>query len=313
MIVSIDAEGKYDPVVESLLKYVHTDVPLLPVTRIENYKFNEELYKLKKYILVDFCEYGWDWDMKATHFFGKNTKTDFAASFPGDEWQKFEDFVKAKPPALYFKRELLEQDEDTGIAPINYPCWHPIPPVVSREEFNNRQLQANFVWGLSHEYRKHVHGEIWQHAGKHGYVVCDNVHTLKLFLDKEENPRKWLTANVPWYARFEMETIMAINSISKVSISLAGAGRHCFRHSESPINSIMYMWEDDIVYSYPWVDGFNCIKSVQGKEIETIVDALNNNPNLYEIYLQGVETCKKYYAPDYANNYVLPLINKAIK
>jgi hypothetical protein len=160
---------------------------------------------------------------------------------------------------------------------------------------------------LSHEYRKVLHGEIWQRSGEFGYVVCDNVSNVVPFIQKEDNPKKWLTANVPWYARNEMNVIVSLNLLSKISISISGAGRHCFRHSESPMASVMYMWDSGIKYSYPWIHNVNCIMSEQGKEIETIIEALKN-PNLYEIYKAGVDNCRKYSLTTYQQNYILPII-----
>jgi len=116
----------------------------------------------------------------------------------------------------------------------------------SKEEFDLRPIKANFIWGLSHEYRKTLHAEIWQRSGELGYVVCDNISNIVPFIQKEDNPKKWVTANTPWYARHDMNIITSVNTLSKISISIAGAGRHCFRHSESPMASVMFLWDDGI-------------------------------------------------------------------
>jgi len=242
-----------------------------------------------------------------THLFGKNTYN-YLKKFKGGEWTKFDDFVAKKPPLIYFKRELLNDVQEDNVFPINYPCWYNIPPTQSKEDFNKRPLLFNFIWGLSHHYRTILHGEIGGRCGEFGYVVGDNIDNLELFLEKEDNPKKVLTANIPWYARKEMNKITDVNELSKISISIAGAGRHCFRHSESPMASVMYMWDDGIKYSYPWIHNVNCIMSKQGEELKTIVEALNN-PNLYEIYLAGVNNCKNYYLPTYQQKYIEKIIN----
>jgi hypothetical protein len=118
------------------------------------------------------------------------------------------------------------------------------------------------------------------------------------FIDVELNPKKWLTANTPHYARFSMDVIDKINELSKISLSLAGAGRICFRMSESPRNSVMYLWEDEMAHSHPWINGINCIRSKEGTEIETIIQALNN-PSLYDVYVAGVENCRNYELKKY--------------
>lgn len=309
MIVSPCKNGNIDPVWYDLFKGIESPYPIVIVTKLENYQFNEELLKLGKYILVCGVEYGWDFplDRYGTHIWGINTyKYNFG--FDTLEWRKFDDFVSNNEPILIFKREIMKGFDTNKVVPINYPCWDEIPEIQSKEEFDARPLQTNFIWGLSHEYRKYLHGEIWQRAGEFGYVVCDNISNVVPFIQKEDNPKKWLTANVPWYARYKMNIITSINTISKISISISGAGRHCFRHSESPMCSTMFLWEDGIKYSYPWIHNVNCIMSEQGKEIETIIEALKN-PDLYSIYLAGVENCRKYSLLNYQQNYILPIIN----
>lgn len=311
MIISPCKSGNVDPVWFNLMKEVDSKYPIVVVTKLENYVFNEELRSLDNWILVDGIEYGWDYPFEktGTHIFGKNTfHYDFGIN--GMEWIKFDEFVKERPPILYFKRELMKGGEAHRIVPINYPCWYDIPDIQTREQFNKRPLLFNFIWGLSNEKRKYIHGEIWQRSGEFGYVTCDNIANLPLFLQKEDNPNKVLTANVSWYARHDMSVVTAINELSKISMSVGGAGRHCFRHSESPMASVMYLWDVSIKYSYPWINGVNCIMSEQGKELETIIGALKNN-NLYDIYIAGVENCQKYYLPTYVKKYIEPLINKA--
>lgn len=309
MIVSADKELRIDPVWYNLFKDVNSPYPIVIITKLENYEFNKELYKLDKWVLVCGCEYGWNHPFEATgsHFWGVNTfGQDFG--FKGVEWQKFDDFVQSKPPVLFFKRELMQGEETDKILPINYPCWYEIPEIQTKEQFDARPLLFNFVWGLSNERRKDIHGQIWQMSGKYNYVTCDNVNNVPLFLEKEDNPKKVLTANVPWYARNSMEVITKINELSKISVSVGGCGRHCFRMSESPMCSTMFLWDDGIKYSYPWIHNENCIMSEQGKELETIMEALNN-PSLYDVYVNSVSNCQNYYLPTYIKNYIEPLIN----
>ena len=109
MIISPDKNGQIDPVVYDLLKNVKSEVPLVPITRVENFVFNDDLLNLDKYVLVDFIEYGWDWDMWQTHLFGMNTYSPpFDNMFYGAEWAKFNLFICERQPILYFKREQKE-------------------------------------------------------------------------------------------------------------------------------------------------------------------------------------------------------------
>lgn len=307
MIISADKNGRIDPVWYNLFREIETSIPIIIITRLENYQFNDELLKLDRYLICCGCEYDWNEEFKyGTHFFGKNT-FQYKDKFKGDEWDKFDEFVTKNPPLIYFKRELLDGDKADNVFPINYPCWYEIPKVQSKAEFDSRPLQVFNCWGLSHHYRTILHGEIWRRCGEFGYVVGDNIDNIDKFIANEGNPKKWLTVNSPWYARKEMNKITDVNELSKISISVAGAGRHCFRHSESPMASVMYLWDDGINYSYPWIHNVNCIMSKQGEELKTIVEALNN-PNLSEIYLNGVENCKNYYLPTYQRNYIEKII-----
>lgn len=309
MIISPCKSGRIDPVWNDLFKNVNIDIPIVIVTKHEDYVFNDELLKLDKWILADGVEYGWNFPLEktGTHIWGQRFKH-FDFGFNDLEWVKFDDFVAKNPPFIVFKRELMDMPHPDNYYPINYPCWYDIPEIQSKEEFDLRPIKANFVWGLSHEYRKTLHAEIWQRSGEFGYVVCDNISNIVSFIQKEDNPNKWVTVNSPWYARSDMNIITSVNTLSKISISIAGAGRHCFRHSESPMASVMFMWDDGIKYSYPWVNNVNCIMSKKGHELNTIMKALDN-PNLYEIYKAGVENCRKYHIDTYSKEYIGKIIN----
>jgi hypothetical protein len=308
MIIIPDANNNYDHVVYRILKEVNSgDIPIVPITRTADFKFNHDLLKLGKYILVDMVEYDWNWDRKAVHYFGNNTHL-FSEKFKGDEWAKFDDFVKNNHPVIYFKRELIEGKNNpyTTIYPIDWPCFHPVPAIESREEFNARPIEVFFSWGHSNEARRVLHGEIFINAAKKGYGVLDSPYTIERGL--KEYKTIWATFQIPHYARLSMEQLLFIQGHSKLSISLPGAGVKCFRMAESSINSVMFMHDDGMIYSYPWIHGVNCIKSLPGKEIETIEEALRRD-DLYDIYLCGVETVKRYELNTYVKNYIEPIIN----
>ena len=59
-VISAAKSGEVDPVWYNLLKEVNSDYPIVPVTKIENYVFNDELLKLDKWVLVCILEYGWN-------------------------------------------------------------------------------------------------------------------------------------------------------------------------------------------------------------------------------------------------------------
>lgn len=320
MIYSSDKNEQIDGVVYSILKHIPTKIPLVPVTRIENFVFNDELYKLKEYILFDYIEYGANsWDRKQTHFFGKNT-SDFSYCLKGKEWKLFDEFVKKHPPVVYFKRELLQKDFSGNVYPIEFPCWQPVYATQLKEDFDKRPIELFHFWGHSHESRRMFQGNAYLHAVKNNITIADNIHYLGGVVN-ENKGRIWATMNIPHFARIQMDNIMGINNVSKLSLSLPGCGVKCFRHSESPVNSVMVMQEDNLAWSYPWVHGENCIKVPIGDsmddirglsgspEIQAIEEAIKRD-DLYNIYVSGLQNIDNYRMSNYANNYIIPIIKK---
>lgn len=309
MIIFPDGNNNYDHVVYKIFKDVDSGgIPIVPITRIHDFKFNEKLLDIKgKWILADFVEYGWNWDRIETHFFGVNTHSRYEYLFPGEEWKKFDDFVKNNPPEIYFKRELRSIGAECkyNVYPIDWPCFNEIPQIESKDDFNKRVVDVFFAWGHSNEARRLLHGKIFIHASDHGYGVLDNIYHIERGL--QEYKKIWMTLQIPHYARVEMPQLLFIQGHAKISISLPGAGVKCFRHAESPINSVMYLHEDGMNYSFAWENKVNCIRSVPGKEIEAIEKALERD-TLYDIYVAGVENIKNYELSTYQKKYIQPII-----
>lgn len=310
MILVANKTGTTDGPAYQFISQINSPIPLVLVSRANDFVFNEELLKLDRWVLVDYTEYNWDWDRKETHIWGKNTDK-FPYVFPGDEWKRFDDFVISKPPVLIFKRELLKKDASETLLPIEYPNW--IKPIAlqSREEFNARPFSVFFFWGRSHEARVKLHGNIWLNASSGGYSVCDSLNHIRGFVENEEG-EKWVTLNIPHYARIPIESILQMNGASKLSISMPGAGVKCFRSTgESGANSTMVMQRDDLAWTHEWIDGHNCIQfNSFGEEIETIKSALRKE-DLYLIYINCVATSNQYYLPTYIDH-LEKLINERV-
>lgn len=311
MIVSPDINGNMDGSVLRIAQHINSPYPIVPITRIEGFVFNPELLKLGKWILLDYSELWWNVDNVDTHLFGKNTQ-DFPEQFPGDEWKKFDDFVRDNPPLVYFKRELKNKDRGGNLHPIDYPCWIEPPPVQSREEYNARPIEVFYFWGRSHEERVKLHSDIWSNTSRNGASVCDNVFQYQSFLSQESNPKKWVSLYMPHFSRIDIQHLLAINGQSKLSVSLFGAGRKCFRTTgESPVNSLMVMQKDETCYTYPWVHGGNCLMFA-GTEVDVkVLDYFSQRDDLYEIYCAGVENVTRYKIDNYLRDYLLPIINNA--
>ena len=96
MILIANKTGEVDSAYHSLVKHINSKYPIVMVSWSEHFVFNEELLKLKDYVLVCFCEYGWDLELTHTHIWGENS--DFFTRYYNRDWIKFDDWVKENAP-----------------------------------------------------------------------------------------------------------------------------------------------------------------------------------------------------------------------
>jgi hypothetical protein len=173
-------------------------------------------------------------------------------------------------------------------------------------------MEVFHYWGHSHEMRREFQGNAYLHAVKEDITILDNLYYIQGFL-AENHKRYWATMHIPHFARLPIEQLLYFNGDAKLSLSLPGAGRKCFRHAEAPINSVMVMCSDAIAWTYPWKHRENCILIFDtiSDPIITIQIAINND-DLYETYLGGLETVDKYRMGRYASEYLEPTIKKFI-
>ena len=304
-----NATNNTDGTMASVMSRVNSPVPIVLVSRADDFRFNDALLSLSgtPYVLCDVLEYGWNVDVEkmGTHIWGENTNQfDFLQT---PEWAKFDEWVASNPPLVAFKRELLKNDVTDTLLPIEYPRWVETDyPIDTKEQFNTRPISAFQYWGRSNENRLRVHGEIWLHAYKKGFSVCDNVFLFNDFMHNERG-EKWVTLWMPHWARVPIRELLKINQHSKLSISLPGAGFKCFRSSEAPINSTLVMHKNSYAWAYD-LNESNTIFVEHFKEIEGIEQALQRE-DLYEVYRNGIETCNKYKLSRYIKEYIEPTIN----
>lgn len=316
MVITAD-KNTTDGVMHKVCNMIDTDIPIVLLSRVDELNFNEEILSLKdkKFVVVDVIEMGWDVPILDTLIVG----TDQASFMKGEGWERLSEFLNKNNPSLYFKRELLNKDVTDTVKPIEYPNWQPEYPAQTKEQFDSRPISVMNYWGRSHEARLMLHGEIWKNAARKGYAVCDNVFLFNQFMAEEANPNKWLSFWMPHYNRLPIEEVLAVNGMSKLSISLPGAGIKCFRSTgESIVNSVMVMPDDGLAYSHPFVHKQNCIKfwakSVDGisKEWDVVgtIETGLKYYDLYEIYLESLKAANWYRIDNYVKNYLKPLIDK---
>lgn len=308
------------------------DVIITPVTFMNNYQADTEAMTMailskKKIVVVDFVEYGWD-IINPDHLFSINTTTDWSDKFLGTDYTYLNDFLKVcqERIVLYFKRELPERSKlnpPFKILPIEYPGVNTLPEVINPdtyEEYSNRPIDVIMVWGLSNPSRPILHGEFVKKSalnGQHLVSTIDHVGICQARGDK----RMIVMAHVPDFARVSIHQILHLQSLSKISISMNGAGKKCFRHAESSYNSVMALQENELKWSYPWIDEVNSIELPnedeeplinEDRSYSRIMYYLGKPESLYKIYLQGINNWKNYEVNNYSNDYVLKEIQHAI-
>lgn len=303
MIITADKKGRTDAAYHTL-NTMNVRLPIVIVSWVEDFVFNDSLLDIKNYVLICYCEYGYDWDMvkSGSHIWGENSEK-FPRYYNGD-WVKFDNWVKENKPKLMLKRELLKNDVSDTIKPIEYFSSVNELPLQSEQEFNSRPINCFQYWGRSNEERIRIHAEIWLHAYKKGFQPCDNLYYINHYL-QEEKGEKWVTLWIPHYARIDVNELMQINNLSKLSLSWAGAGFRCFRTAEAPTSSVMVMHNNNFAWSFPWNET-NCILVESKNEIRDIENNLTRN-DLYEIYKAGVENSKNYLSKNY-----IPYLEKLI-
>jgi hypothetical protein len=288
----------------------NADVVIVPISWFDNFQLNPALYQIKvPVVVIDFLELGLDWDVnsgKDSHILGRNS-----ANFPRTNhphWMHLDAWVRDVAVVTYFKRELLEREVTEKIVPVDFPCYLPIPGVQTKEEFDARPLEVFHFWGLSHESRPRLHGDIFREAYHNGYEVLSQFgHWHGYFADPRG--RTWASVHAPHFDRKPMTDVMHFIHRSKISVSLPGAGVKCFRDSEASCGSIPAFWNCGIARSYPWEAEKNCILLQPGIEWLDLCDVVQQD-NLYDLYVAAQETIQKYSAPTYVRDYILPNIER---
>lgn len=307
-----DAGGQIDgTTIQQLLNQLPTvdninaaDAVVVPISYFGNYKFNDALLQIKKkVIIIDYIEHGWDFDFIKPNILGRGIQNS-CGHMNNEEYAKLDQWAKDNPPSLTFKRELARKDLDDKHKPADFLCYWPSQRIVSREEFDARPIEVFHCWGLSNPIRPRIHGEIFINAHDKGYNFVDGWD--KQLVEK----RNWVALHAPHYLRVKMSQIMEWVKRSKICLSLPGAGIKCFRHAELS-SSIMALPYDPLSWSFEWNHGENCIRLQEFSEIETLLLWLKSE-KLYDIYLKAQDTFDRYRPQRYAQEYIIPEIEKVL-
>lgn len=317
-VVSSSEDGWIDQSIsDGILKLLpivgahEADAVIVPVSYREKFCFNQRLLEIKgRIIVIDYTEFGWEAGTKQ-NVLGSGAIRTFG-HLDSEQWGMLDQWAAGAPIIAHFKRELLRRDASDVLMPVEYLCRLPIPPRQSREEFTRRPMEVFSSWGLSNPVRQVLHGDIFKNAHTSGIHVVDAWDQDQHFDGRTWDSKwpvdgkVWATIHCPHYNRKPMNEVMRWQHRAKLSVSLPGSGVKCFRSAEAPIGSIMALQEDDVAWTYDWVDGENCIRLARGKEFESLLDATRRD--LYDIYCRAQETIARYQPRNYVADYILPAI-----
>lgn len=318
-VLSPDINGHVEPTLQwTMFKYLHScetveeaDVVVIPVSFIPSAEINPRVLELQKpWVMIDFLEYFNLWDEETTHVIGVNDPP--VDHYKTDQWNVLHEWVRANPPIVYFKRELLAKDRTETLLPAEWPCSIPIPPLQSQEEFNARAFEVFNCWGLSNYKRAKFHGEIFSGMGEHRLHVASSFEQMDyLSANRHEmgDSRPWATIFTPHFMRISIDLLMVRQTMAKVACSFPGSGTKCFRHTEASVGCIMALPSDPMAWGIPWLHGDNCIRMTADNEFHSLVHDIPNL-DLYGIYVRGDEAIRRYQSTRYVNEYMIPNIQK---
>lgn len=282
------------------------DVVVVHVICHPQFSFNHGLNALlgkKPIVILNYLEYGWNFDFKKEVILGYGAE--YPCTSKNHDWGTLDQWVRAANPILTFQRECKRSDISSRVIPVDFVAEQPIPPVANEAEFKARPLDVSYVWGYSHPDRARVHGEIFAAMGNMGINVIDHFEDMVTRQDSHFFPAKtWFSCFSPYWRRRAMPEVMKMQQQSKIALNLPGAGRKCFREAEAPVGAVLATQHDDLVRSYDWMSGVNCVKLVVGQEVRGLMAAAER-PDLYDIYVLGQENIRNYSNPNYVKNYIL--------
>lgn len=298
---------------------VEADAWVMPVAYTPNFRFHNPSLK-KPYILLDYLEFGWQWGTEGhcrENRLGMMPCDDYSnirqfGHLDTDEWEKLDRFIRDHPPALTFKRELLQSQVTDTMLPCEWLCEEEIPEPMSKAGFDARPIEVLHAWGWSNPSRAILHAEIFRGMTTHGLTVISQFDHIGV---KSLDGRCWVSVYTPWYARLPMATIYETQIRSKISVSLPGAGWKCFRHAQAPLGAVMALPWDELAWSYPWESGMNCVRLDDIFEPNNYFLRLRDHttrPDLYNIYVEGQRNLANYQSRNYVNNYLLPAIERVL-
>jgi hypothetical protein len=317
-IVSPDSQGRIEGVcMANILCHLpnrvgsinEANVVIVPVSYYGDYQFNEHLRAINKpVVLISFLEFYGQEDKSMTHILGVNHDQAWP-NCGNPEWRKLDDWCRDANIVLRFTRELLAKDTSPQHQPIEWPCYMPLWEREPKASFDARPFEWIFAWGMSNHLRPLLHSQtfLMMALGKLDVISHWDQIDAKIY----EPHKKALSIHSPHTHRIEISEIVRRQAQSKMSVSLPGAGKKCFRSTEHFMHTVPVKLEDDLAWSFPWVSGENCIiLHEQDAMAENLLE--ESEHDLHPIYLEAQELASRYSIHRYLNEYILPAIQRVL-
>lgn len=224
---------------------------------------------------------------------------------------------------LYFKREFNSQHYATVpymVVPTDFTTpdyGGNLSMIQTRQEFEARPIDIFFFYGYSSPDRPLLHAELLR---KHFSKVCTALEDIDHRVNAS-NKNLVALLFIPHFRRYPISQILSYQRQSKLSVCLRGAAWKCFRHAESPYNSVMAMQDCPVQFAFPWTDK-NCVVLPNQTrrdpqycwlDVPSAASKMGAalGTDLYPVYQAGAENARRYFTPNYIREHWIPHMRKA--
>lgn len=323
-------------VISYTTNHEEADFSILPIVWEPNYKYDEDLNKIKfkNLIILDFLEYGcgtWsDPRYKNLYSYFGFKHEPYDGFFERElEFYKLHLNIKQylrDKTRVYFKREMMSSNtfDDFGIKvlPVDFINTYGEYKIYTEEQFWKNKIDLLYIWGRSSQDRVRLHGTLFTQMDRFGHNMFSTEKQYDEEVLKNNRDRSFLLLHKEWYERVDF---MKYQNNTRAVLDLYGAGLKCFRTIESTINTLSFKQDMSILkHAYPWIDKENCVM-LANKENSCVLDEHkscdilhyylrgNGQSELYKLYLNSCETNLKYRNVNYINDYFLPNVISQLK
>ncbi len=194
-------------------------------------------------------------------------------------------------PDIYFVRTMVKGFEyPDNVYPYDWAYFNDCDfEPVSKDELFNRPYDVCFI-GVESPTRTNVINALIKDGGlKVKHIFNDHLTRL---------PHK------QWINEYRE---------AKLAIEIEGGGltSEKFLQLFSVCPSLRVI--NEMQMAFPFTDGIDCLeisKEPTEEEIEKVIDILDDKNWLYDIYMGGIQTIKKYYSEEAVSQYVLDILKQ---